>query len=106
MFLSGLLGHGPLDAAEVFANGPHGTDVAIEHGWVHEQLLPDGRWRLAPSELVARLEGRAGTARRAGRNAPARQPPRGGMEQLDHLRRARATSRRCGSIPPTPRPEA
>ena len=60
MFLSGLLGHGPLDAAEVFANGPHGTDVAIEHGWVHEQLLPDGRWRLAPAELVARLEGRAG----------------------------------------------
>ncbi len=60
MFLSGLLGHGPLDAGEVFANGPHGTDVAIEHGWVHEQLLPDGRWRLAPTELVDRLEARAG----------------------------------------------
>ena len=59
MFLSGLLGHGPLDPAEVWANGPHGTDVPIEHGWVHEQLLPDGRWRLAPAELVARLEGRA-----------------------------------------------
>jgi anaerobic selenocysteine-containing dehydrogenase len=59
MFLSGLLGHGPLDATEVFANGPHGTDVTIEHGWVHEQLLPDGRWRLAPAELVKRLEGRA-----------------------------------------------
>ncbi len=58
MFLSGLLGHGPLDPADVWANGPHGTDVAIEHGWVHEQLLPDGRWRLAPAELVARLEGR------------------------------------------------
>jgi anaerobic selenocysteine-containing dehydrogenase len=58
MFLSGLLGHGPLDAAEVFANGPHGTDVAIEHGWVHEQILPDGRWRLAPRELVERIEAR------------------------------------------------
>lgn len=62
MFLSGLLGHGPLDATEVFANGPHGTDVAIEHGWVHEQLLPDGRWRLAPVELVGRLEARGTTA--------------------------------------------
>jgi anaerobic selenocysteine-containing dehydrogenase len=60
MFLSGLLGHGPLDASEVFARGPHGTDVAIEHGWVHEQLLPDGRWRLAPAELVERIEARSG----------------------------------------------
>src|SRR5262249_59287433 len=25
------------------------------YGWVHEQVLPDGRWRLAPRVLVERL---------------------------------------------------
>jgi anaerobic selenocysteine-containing dehydrogenase len=61
LYLSGLLGHGPLDAAEVFANGPHGTDVDIEHGWVHERMLPEGRWRLTPTELVDRLAAYGGT---------------------------------------------
>ena len=27
----------------------------VEHGWVHETMLPDGRWRLAPAVLLERL---------------------------------------------------
>ena len=41
------------DADDVFAAGPHGIDVPVEHGWVHDELLPDGRWSIAPAELVA-----------------------------------------------------
>jgi anaerobic selenocysteine-containing dehydrogenase len=55
IFLSGILGHSPLDAGTVFANGPHGTDVPIEHGWVRESMLPGGRWRIAPPALLGRL---------------------------------------------------
>jgi len=44
------------DAATVFAAGPHGVEgPAPSYGWVHEQVLPDGRWRLAPRVLVERL---------------------------------------------------
>ena len=32
------------------SNGP-----APSYGWVHDQVLPDGRWRLAPRALVERL---------------------------------------------------
>ena len=28
----------------------------VVRGWVHERVLPDGRWRVAPAELVAELE--------------------------------------------------
>ena len=55
LFLSGVLGHAGLDPAEVAAKGPHGLEVAHHYDWVAEELLPDGRWRLAPAELVARL---------------------------------------------------
>jgi anaerobic selenocysteine-containing dehydrogenase len=58
-FLAGLLGAGPLDAAEVVAHGPHGTDVAVEHGWVHAEMLPEGRWRIAPPVLLDRLAARS-----------------------------------------------
>jgi anaerobic selenocysteine-containing dehydrogenase len=54
-FLRGLLAHGPLDADEVFTVGPHGVDVPIEFGWVHETMLPGGRWQVAPAVLLARL---------------------------------------------------
>jgi anaerobic selenocysteine-containing dehydrogenase len=40
---------------EVFAAGPRGIDVESVHGWVHEKVLPGGRWRLAPQVLVDRL---------------------------------------------------
>jgi len=44
------------DAETVFAAGPRGVPgPAPSYGWVHEQVLPDGRWRLAPRVLVDRL---------------------------------------------------
>ena len=55
LFLHGLLARSPLDATEVFARGPHGVDVPVEHGWVRATMLPGGHWRIAPPELVARL---------------------------------------------------
>jgi len=55
LFLSGLLGRAPFAAAEVFAAGPHGIDVPHEYGWVRAELLPDGRWNLAPTEMLERL---------------------------------------------------
>ena len=51
-YLGGILGR---NAGEVLAAGPHGVDVPHEYGWVTRDLLPDGRWRLAPPELVERL---------------------------------------------------
>jgi anaerobic selenocysteine-containing dehydrogenase len=37
------------------AAGPHGVRAPDRYGWVHEQVLRDGRWQVAPPELVARL---------------------------------------------------
>ena len=53
--LTGVLGHSSLDPAEVVSAGPHGIDVAVEHGWVHDEMLPGGRWRLTPPVLLDRL---------------------------------------------------
>ena len=46
---------GEVGADAVIAAGPHGLDGRIEYGWVHERVLPGGRWRLAPEVLVRRL---------------------------------------------------
>jgi anaerobic selenocysteine-containing dehydrogenase len=54
-FLRGILAHSPLDGGAVFDAGPHGTDVPIEHGWVRDTMLPDGRWRIAPPVMLERL---------------------------------------------------
>lgn len=54
-FLSGLLGRGPLDAADVIAAGPRGIDLAPTYGWVRAAMLPDARWRIAPTAFLARL---------------------------------------------------
>jgi anaerobic selenocysteine-containing dehydrogenase len=44
------------DATAVFAAGPRGVvGPAPSYGWVHDQVLPDGRWRVAPRVLVDRL---------------------------------------------------
>jgi anaerobic selenocysteine-containing dehydrogenase len=42
------------------AAGPHGVRAPDRYGWVHEQVLPDGRWQVAPAELVARLHATTG----------------------------------------------
>lgn len=46
--------------ADVVAAGPHGVDVAHEFGWVADELLPEGRWRIAPLELLDRLRAHEG----------------------------------------------
>ena len=81
-FLSSMLARSPLDPATVWANGPHGTDVDVEHGWVRTTMLPGGRWRIAPPELIERL---------AVRSAPAsglRLIPRREMEWSNSIRHA------------------
>jgi anaerobic selenocysteine-containing dehydrogenase len=54
-FLSGLLAHSVLRGDDVFAAGPHGVDVPVEHGWVRDTMLPGGVWGIAPPVLLARL---------------------------------------------------
>jgi formylmethanofuran dehydrogenase subunit D len=54
-YLRGILEHAPLDGDEVFAAGSRGFDLPVEFGWVHESMLPAGRWNLAPDVLVERL---------------------------------------------------
>jgi anaerobic selenocysteine-containing dehydrogenase len=55
LFLRGLLARSSVAADEVIGAGPHGVDVPREYGWVADELLPDGRWQVAPPELVERL---------------------------------------------------
>jgi anaerobic selenocysteine-containing dehydrogenase len=54
-YLRSVLQHSPVDADDLFAAGPHGLPVPVEHGWVATSLLDDGCWRLAPPALVDRL---------------------------------------------------
>jgi hypothetical protein len=54
-YLRGVLAHSQLDADDVFAAGPRGIETPVEHGWVHAELLPDGRWSIAPAPLLERL---------------------------------------------------
>jgi anaerobic selenocysteine-containing dehydrogenase len=54
-FLRGVLHHSPLDADELFMAGPHGIDAPVEYGWVHDELLENGRWHIAPAPLLERL---------------------------------------------------
>jgi anaerobic selenocysteine-containing dehydrogenase len=54
-YLRGILRHSPLDADALFAAGAHGVHTPVEPGWVHDELLADGRWNVAPPPLVARL---------------------------------------------------
>jgi hypothetical protein len=54
-YLRGVLAHARLDAGDVFAAGPRGIEVPKEYGWVHAELLQDGRWSIAPAPLLERL---------------------------------------------------
>ncbi len=54
-YLRGVLAHSSLDADTVFAAGPRGVDIPVEHGWVHDELLASGRWSIAPAPLLERL---------------------------------------------------
>jgi anaerobic selenocysteine-containing dehydrogenase len=54
-YLRGVLSHSRLDADDVFAAGPRGIGAPVEYGWVHDELLADGRWSIAPAPLLERL---------------------------------------------------
>ena len=54
-YLRGVLGHSSLEADAVFAAGPRGIDTPVEPGWVHDELLADRRWSIAPAPLLERL---------------------------------------------------
>jgi anaerobic selenocysteine-containing dehydrogenase len=54
-YVRGALAHSAtVDADALLAGGPHGIDIPVEHGWVHERL-PEGRWRLTPEGMLDRL---------------------------------------------------
>jgi anaerobic selenocysteine-containing dehydrogenase len=54
-YLRGVLAHSRLDADDVFTAGPRGIETPVDPGWVHDELLPDGRWSIAPAPLLDRL---------------------------------------------------
>ena len=54
-YLRGVLARAHLDADDLFAAGPRGIEFPVEPGWVHDELLPDGRWSIAPAPLLDRL---------------------------------------------------
>jgi formylmethanofuran dehydrogenase subunit D len=54
-YLRSLLPRSPVDADALFAAGPHGLALPVEHGWVTASLIGEGRWNLAPAGLVERL---------------------------------------------------
>jgi len=53
--LRGLARGARLPFDEIVAGGPHGTTSDPRVGWVHDTVLPDGSWRVAPAELISRL---------------------------------------------------
>ncbi len=52
---------------------PHGLDVPVEYGWVHETMLPDGRWQIAPAVLLERLAAHREPGARASCSSPRRE---------------------------------
>jgi anaerobic selenocysteine-containing dehydrogenase len=44
-------------ADALLAAGPRGLRAPRLYGWVHQRVLPDGKWRLAPRTLIERLPG-------------------------------------------------
>ena len=55
LFLRGVLGGSGRDPDEILDAGPRGLDFPVEYGWVRDTMLVDGRWRIAPPELIDRL---------------------------------------------------
>jgi anaerobic selenocysteine-containing dehydrogenase len=54
-YLRGVLAHASLTADDVFAAGPRGIETPAQPGWVHDELLLDGEWSIAPPPLLERL---------------------------------------------------
>ena len=60
-YLRGIVDQSPLDADTVFAAGSRGFDLPVEYGWVHETMLPDGRWQARPRSPARTAGGAPGT---------------------------------------------
>jgi anaerobic selenocysteine-containing dehydrogenase len=41
--------------AAIVDAGPRGVRPPIVYGWIHDRVLPDGKWRLAPESMVTQL---------------------------------------------------
>jgi len=52
LYLRGVLGRASVGADAVLAAGPRGIQLADEPGWVHRELLPGGRWSIAPRGIL------------------------------------------------------
>jgi anaerobic selenocysteine-containing dehydrogenase len=74
-YLRSVLAHARLDADTVFTAGPRGVETPAEPGWVHDELLPDGHWSIAPSTLLQRLAAHTDPAPTAYALAPRREMP-------------------------------
>jgi anaerobic selenocysteine-containing dehydrogenase len=72
-YLRAVLARSPVAADDIFGAGPRGLDTPLEHGWVHDELLPDGRWSIAPAPLLERLTAYADPAEAAFVLAPRRE---------------------------------
>jgi hypothetical protein len=72
-YLRGVLAHARVDADALFTAGPRGLDVPVEYGWVHGELLAEGRWSLAPAPLLERLAAYTDPARAEFLLAPRRE---------------------------------
>lgn len=53
--LAAFAASGRQPPAELFASGPRGVILPRIYGWVHERVLPDGKWQIAPDALLDRL---------------------------------------------------
>jgi anaerobic selenocysteine-containing dehydrogenase len=54
-FIRRLASKSRAGADALFAAGPHGLPIPPVYGWVHDGVLPNGCWRLAPDLLLNRL---------------------------------------------------
>lgn len=50
-----MLRHARVTYEELASAGKHGLPTPLMTGWFHERVLGDGRWRIAPRALLARL---------------------------------------------------
>lgn len=48
--------------AAIVDAGPRGVRPPVVYGWIHDRVLPDGKWRLAPEAMVTQLASVLGEA--------------------------------------------
>jgi anaerobic selenocysteine-containing dehydrogenase len=66
-----LTAHSRDGSDALFAAGSAGLSPPPLYGWVREQALPDGRWRLTPPGMLERLTDLAGSLSTLGEGIPA-----------------------------------